>query len=115
LHGLAWAEVRDHGHSAPTVCSALSQDLSARSVYCDGPAFDRDWLRQLYAAAGIEAPFWLYDSADLFKWVSSEPFVTHETLEELRDGVINDSPNLTPHRAAGDVAIQLAMYRRLVA
>jgi hypothetical protein len=61
VHGIARAQIVANGRSVHEVAAELTAHTNAVTVLSDAPALDGKWLRDLYAAAGMEPPFALLD------------------------------------------------------
>ena len=98
-HGIPLERVQSEGEPVEEVCDWLNAMLGIDTIVAtDAPRYDQDWLDTLFAAAGREQKFRIFDFQLLTRDFSADH---HRYLAHLlrRDAV--------PHRAAGD-ALRLA-------
>lgn len=57
VHGIARAALLQHGRPVADVARRLNDDLTGRTVYCDGWAHDYTWLGLLFDEAGLVPRF----------------------------------------------------------
>jgi hypothetical protein len=110
LHKIAMSELLTHGRAITEVARELEACCRGMHVLCDGGEHDQRWLTTLFAGAGRNVPFLIYD----FETFAAE-------LSEKRDStvaVINSEPVTAhrpiAHRASAD-ARSLAMTLRRIA
>lgn len=94
VHGIPLERVQRDGETVEKVCDWLNGLLGARTIVAtDAPRYDQDWLDTLFAAAGREQKFRIFDFQVLTRDFSADQ---HRHLAYLLG---RDSP---PHRAAAD-------------
>ena len=99
VHGIPLERVQREGEPVEDVCDWLNAMLGIDTIVAtDAPRYDQDWLDTLFAAAGREQKFRIFDFQLLTRDFSADH---HRYLAHLlrRDAV--------PHRAAAD-ALRLA-------
>lgn len=115
VHGIAFAELQEHGKSALWVAARMNEQLAGRTVYADGGACDRLWWRQLFAAAGIEPRFTLEDYWELLLEILP-PSRTRQpgwqyALQDAAWKRVRQQHGGRRHRADADVRYLVELYR----
>jgi DNA polymerase III epsilon subunit-like protein len=99
VHGIPLERVKREGEPVEEVCNWLNGFLGTDTIVAtDAPRYDQDWLDTLFAAAGREQKFRIFDFKVLTRDFSADQ---HRHLAYLLG---KDAP---PHRAAED-ALRLA-------
>ena len=99
VHGLPLKRVQREGEPIEAVCDWLNGLLGTNTVVAtDAPRYDQDWLDTLFAAAGREQEFRIFDIQILTRDFSTDQH-THLAYRLRRSPV--------PHRAEAD-ALRLA-------
>lgn len=94
VHGIPLELVQREGEPVGNVCDWLNGLLGRDTIVAtDAPRYDQDWLDTLFAAAGREQKFRIFDFQVLTRDFSADQ---HRHLAYLLG---RDFP---PHRAAGD-------------
>ncbi|MBC7942763.1 MAG: hypothetical protein H7Z19_23925 [Chitinophagaceae bacterium] len=105
LHGIDRCKLVQHGRPVVEVARALNDELSGRTVYCDGWAHDYAWLAALYEEAGFGPAFKL----DTVGRLLDENRLSRLSLAR---GTAMAEMGLSRHRASNDArALQRAITR----
>ena len=105
LHGISQQRLEESGSSLVDVAKELNSMLENKVVYSDGWVVDEPWIIKLFARAGIERRFYMYDIMTIL----DEP--TMAMWHDVKDNVEKDL-KLGRHRASNDAYIVQETYRR---
>ncbi len=107
LHGITREALLQHGRAPEVVCRKLNEDLTGRTVYCDGWAHDYPWLARLYDAADMQPSFRL----------ESVLCLLDDPARSRLDAALQDlRTTQRRHRASGDARVlQQALAQALTA
>ncbi len=106
LHGISRSKLLRHGRAVAEVAQALNDDLTGRTVYCDGWAHDYAWLGALFEEAGLRPHFKLETVGRLL----DERRLSH--LGEARASASAEL-GLSRHRASNDARVLQRALARL--
>ena len=99
VHGISLERLQQDGQSVDDVADWLNALLGSNTIVAtDAPRYDQDWLDTLFAAAGREQKFRIFDFQVLTRDFSADQ---HRHLAYLL------GKHVPPHRAAED-ALRLA-------
>ena len=107
LHHITYEIVINDGLPAAAVAAEMNRDLAKATVYFDGEEYDRYWLTQLYAAAGLKPAFRFGDFNALLRNIGDWDGNRH-VVSEARARA--DIRNLPLHRTANDVRFLQRWY-----
>jgi hypothetical protein len=115
VHGIPFAQLREHGKPASWIAARMNEQLDGQTVYADGGACDMIWCRQLFAAAGIMPTFVLGDYWELMLDVlptcrTSRPGWQY-ALQDAAWKRVRQSGGGRRHRADTDVRYLVELYR----
>lgn len=105
VHGISRQLLHKKGKSIKEVACELNGLLAGCTVYSDGWVVDDPWLIKLFARAGIDRKFLMYDILTI---------LNERTLEhwhDIKNQVVIES-NLKRHRASNDALIVQQTFNR---
>ncbi len=105
LHGISRESLSKFGSSIIDVTKILNEMLFNKVVYSDGWVVDEPWIIKLFAAAGIQRQFYMYDIMTILDERSMA--IWHEVKVRVEQDL-----KLGRHRASNDAYIVQETYRR---
>ncbi|MCC5812650.1 MAG: hypothetical protein JJU06_19990 [Ectothiorhodospiraceae bacterium] len=109
LTGISRKLLADEGVTASMAASLLNQTLYGQTVYVDGGAYDRFWLRRLFTAAGAQPSFDVEDMSELIPVRLRGCPEWADRLQELQQQAREQAG--PAHRASSDVLFLRHLYQ----
>jgi len=108
IHGISRAHLFEFGFDAHDVANWLNAACTGKIVLSDNPAYDGDWLTQLYHDTGIEQDFELQDGIDVAGEAAFFSQLSQSDVDSYIERIKRKFPH--PHRAGPDVRRAAAQF-----
>jgi len=99
LHGITRDDLAQWGRPAWEICVEMNTDLVGQRVYFDGGLWDRNWLSQLFASAGLRPAF---EFAEFQTLIGSLGPIDEQSRAHIEAQVQRELFGQSEHRAGRD-------------